>query len=272
MANPPTSSSPQPLLIRSLSEYIETLKMPAYLLGLAGAPVTPWYLGQADATGKLLPTLYKGNANAELEREMLREFRMLAAEFIAPKGVTDREWLMHGHQNGLPSRIIEWQGNAQAALFLAVETMDAAKHGRVWVFNPWAYNGIANDLAYVPMIDEAYADPYVVKVSDPEASGGPKAELPMAFRPYRNVRNYNTQNIFITIHGNIREPLDGLRFPGAILGPYLTFVLIDGTRKKAIMKELHLAGVTRASLFPGVASVAKVVAYRYSKDYVISDV
>lgn len=270
MANPPTSS-PQPIVVKGLAEYIELLKTPAYLLGLAGAPVTPWYLGQGDATSKLVPSLYKGSVNAELEREMLREFRMLAAEFIAPKGVTDREWLMHGHQNGLPSRIIEWQGNALAALFLAVEGMDSAKHGRVWVFNPWAYNGTANDLAYVPMIDEAYADPYVVKVSDPEATGGPKAELPMAFRPYRNVRAYNTQNVFITIHGSVREPLDALRFPSSTMGPYLTFVLIDGTRKKAIMKELHLAGVTRASLFPGAGSVAKVVAYRYSKDYVISD-
>jgi hypothetical protein len=256
-----------PVIIRSLSEYIEILRTPPFLLELDGAPVTPWYLGQPDNSSKLLPTLYRGSANPELEREMLREFRMLVAEFIAPKGMSDRDWFISAHQNGLPSRIIEWQANQLAALFLAVENMDT-KNGRVWVFNPWAFNDAASDLAYVPMIDEAYSNEYLVSLDDLQKPSVPEVELPMAFRPYRNLRTYNTQNIFFTIHGVVREPLEALRFAGTNIAEYLTYVLIDGTRKKAIMKELYRAGVTRASLFPGAGSIAKMVAYRYSKNFV----
>jgi hypothetical protein len=262
----------QSKIVGSLADYIKTLKAPAFLLGLDGAPVTPWYLGQPDPGGKLLPALYRGSINPELEREMLREFRMLAAEFIPPKGVLDREWLVQAHQNGLPSRIIEWQANALAALFLAVESMDVASYGRVWIFNPWAFNDAGSGLPYVPMIDEPFIDKYVVKLSDPQAKPMPEAEPPMAFRPYRNLRNYNLQNTFFTIHGNDREPLEAMRFVARKNGIFLTYVLIDGAQKKAIMKDLYSVGVTRAALFPGAASVAKTLAYRFSKDYASTDI
>jgi hypothetical protein len=109
----------------------------------------------------------------------------------------------------------------------------------------------------------------VVKLSpDPTATSVPKAELPMAFRPYRTTRVYNTQNIFFTIHGKLREPLDAIRFTSAKARPFLTHVLIDGTRKTAILRELFNAGITRATLFPGAGAIAKTVAYRYSKDFV----
>lgn len=262
----------QPLLIRSLAEYLETVKAPVFLLGLGGAPVTPWYLGQSDPNGKLLPALYRGSVPPELEREMLREFRMLVAEFVAPKGTTDRDWLLNGHANGLPSRIIEWHANSLAALFAAVESADTTKHGRVWVFNPWAFNDAAADLAYVPMIDEDYIDKYVVKLSaDPEAASTPKAEVPMAFRPYRTSRPYNTQNTFFTIHGKSKEPLDAIRFNGKKNTQFLTSMLIDGTQKKLILRELYNAGITRATLFPGAGSIAKTVTYRYSKDFVAAE-
>jgi hypothetical protein len=261
-------ASVQPIIARSLTEYIEILRMPAFLLELDGAPVTPWYLGQPDTSGKLLPSLYQGKANPDLEREMLREFRMQIAEFIPPKGMSNLDWHIRAHQTGMPSRILEWQANQLTALFLAVENMDASKHGRVWAFNPWAFNDAASDLAYVPMIDETYSEHHLIDLTDLEASGLPEAELPMAFRPYRNIRNYNAQNVFFTIHGNVREPLEALRFAGTNLEEYLTFILIDGSRKKAIMKELYRAGVTCATLFPSAGAIAKTVAYRYSKNYV----
>lgn len=262
----------QPKIVGSLADYIRTLKAPAFLLGLHGAPVTPWYLGQPDPTGKLMPALYRGSINPELEREILREFRMLVAEFIPPKGVLDREWLVLAHQNGLPTRIIEWQANALAALFLAVESMDVTTHGRVWIFNPWAFNDAASKLPYVPMIDEPFVDKYVVKLSEPETKLLPEAEPPMAFRPYRNLRTYNLQNTFFTIHGNDREPLEAMRFVTRKAGIFLTYVLIDGTQKKEIMKDLYSIGVTRAALFPSAASAAKTLAYRFSKDYASTDI
>lgn len=259
-------------IIRNVNEFLDAVKARPFLFDLGTSPVTPWYLGQADAGGVLLPSLYKSGINPELEREILRDFRMLAAEFIAPKSVDDWEWLIHAHQNGIPTRILEWSANPLAALFQAVENMSTDSHGKVWVFNPWMFNEMASGLLYVPMVDSEHAHGYVVNLTDPKAFTTPKAEWPMAFRPYRNVRSYNTQNTYYTIHGFKTEPIETyrplLRKPTA----FITFMLIDADRKKAILKELYGMNVTRAALFPGLTGLCRTLTYRYSKDYVQTDI
>ncbi len=48
---------------------------------------------------------------------------------------------------------------------------------------------------------------------------------------------------------------------------FMGAILIEGAAKKPIMKELHDIGITRANLFPGAGSLARTLAYRYSKNY-----
>jgi hypothetical protein len=261
----------QTKIIRTLSEFIDAIRSRPFLFDLAGSPLTPWYLGQADPGAPIMPSLYKSGINPELEREILRDFRMQAAEFIPPKSVTDWEWLIHAHQNGIPTRVIEWMSNPLAALFLAVESMSTAAHGKVWVFNPWQFNEATSGLGYVPMIDSEQAAGYIVKLNDPKAFTVPFAELPMAFRPFRNVRPYNTQQVYYTIHGYKPEAIDAYRPLLKKPTLFLTFMLIDADRKKAIMKELHGINITRAALFPTVANLARTLTYRYSKDYVLTE-
>jgi hypothetical protein len=258
-------------IIRTVSEFIDTIKARPFLFDLGTSPVTPWYLGQPDASGVLVPGLYKSGINPELEREILRDFRMQAAEFIVPKSVADWEWLIHAHQNGIPTRILEWSTNPLAALYQAVESMSADSHGKIWVFNPWMFNEMATGLLYVPMIDSEHADSYVVNLTDPKAYTTPKAEWPMAFRPYRN-RLYNMQGTHYTIHGFKIEPLENyrplLRKPTA----YITFMLIHADRKKAILKELYGLNITRSTLYPGLTGLSRTLTYRYSKDYVQTEI
>jgi hypothetical protein len=248
------------------------VKARPFLFDLGSSTVQPWYLGQADAGGEILPALYKSGINAELEREILRDFRMLAAEFIPPKSVTDWEWLLHAHQNGLPTRIVEWMANPLAALFMAVESMSTAAHGKVWVFNPWLYNEMTGGIGYVPMVDAEPIKSYVVNLTDPQAYTTPVAEWPMAFRPYRNNRPYNTQGIYFTIHGYRKEPVEAYRPLLRKRGDFITFMLIDADRKKAILKELFEMNVTRMMLVPTLSSLTKTLTYRYSKDYVQTNI
>jgi hypothetical protein len=259
-------------IIRRLSEYIETIRKPQYLLGLYGRPITPWYLGQPSANASLLPAFYAAGTTPSLEREILRDFRVAVAEYINPTLVPDAAWLVHAHQNGIPTRIMDWQGNPLAALFLAVESMAEDKHGKVWIFNPWTYNEGAAGVAYIPMADSEYFRNYVVKLSEPDALLFPESENPMAFRPYRNVRPYSTQEVYWTVHGSIREPIETQRFFLRKTDTFLTFLLIDGEQKKAIMKELYAINVTRASLFPNLSNVVRTLNYRYSKDYVTTEI
>jgi hypothetical protein len=262
----------QTKIIRRLSEYVEAIRKPPFLLGLHGQPRTPWYLGQASASGTLLPSFYAAGTAPSLEREILRDFRVMAAEFIPPLLVQDDSWLIHAHQNGLPTRILDWYGNPLAALYFAVESMAADKHGKVWILNPWTFNEGSAGIGHIPMADSAYFLKYVVSLSNPDALLYPEAETPMAFRPYRNIRPYSTQGIYWTVHGSYSDPIEAQRFFLRKPESFLTFLLIDGEQKKAIMKELYEINVTRATLFPGLTNIVRTLGYRYSKDYVTTEI
>jgi hypothetical protein len=128
-------------------------------------------------------------------------------------------------------------------------------------------NEITANLLYVPPADSDYFKKYAVKLELADAPALPEAAQPMAFRPARTVRNYNVQNIYWTVHGKDATPLDKLAFFMKRADVFMTAIHIDGGGKKAIMKELHDIGVTRANLFAGAASLARTLAYRYSKNY-----
>jgi len=254
------------MAIASIGEFLAAVSDPKNKLGLHSTPATPWYLGQPDLKGDLVPALHKTGIKPELEREILRDYRQMSAEFAPTSGLADWQLLVSAHLAGVPSRILEWSGNPLAALFLAVETM-SPDAGRVWILNPWVMNENTGSLSYVPPVESDYFKKYAVKLDVPDAPTAPEAAQPMAFRPTRNVRNYNTQNIYWTVHGKEATPLDKLSFFMKRASVFLTSVQIEGSGKKAIMKELHDIGVTRANLYPSAASLGRTLAYRYSKNY-----
>ncbi len=249
-----------------VGEFLAAVSDPKYKLGLQGTPATPWYLGQPDLKGDLSPAFYKSGIKPEHEREVLRDWRQMSAEFAPTAGLADWQLLISAHMAGAPSRILEWSGNPLVALFLAVESM-SADGGCVWVLNPWVMNENAANMFFVPPVESDYFKKYAVKLDAADAPALPEASPPMAFRPARSLRHYNTQNIYWTVHGKDATPLDKLAFFMKRSDVFLTVLQIDGAAKKAIMKELHDIGVTRANLFPGAASLARTLAYRYSKNY-----
>ncbi|MBI4723961.1 MAG: FRG domain-containing protein [Rhodomicrobium sp.] len=251
--------------IASVGDFLSAVADPVNKLGLHGTPANPWYLGQPDLRGDPVPAFYKSGIRPELEREVLRDFRQMSAEFAPTTGLADWQILISAHLAGVPSRIIEWSGNPLVALFLAAESM-SADAGRVWVLNPWEMNQNTANLAYVPPVESGYFLKYTVKLDAPDAAT-PEAAHPMAFRPTRTTRTYNTQNIYWTVHGKNPAPLNELSFFMKRADAFMTAILVPGESKKAIMKELHDIGITRANLFPGAASLARTLAYRYSKNY-----
>jgi hypothetical protein len=249
-------------IVRSLAEFLAAIREPAFLMGLHGKPATPWYIGQADLSGSLLPAFFKSGIDPYLEREVLREFKQTAIEFASTK-VSDADMMLLAHTNGLPSRILEWMSNPIAALFLSVESISVEQHGIIWVIDPWEMNKVTSKLAYVPMTDTEYFARYVVNLTNPEAHERPVADLPMAFRPFRTSRMSNMHGIYYTVHGKVATPIEELKDAAR----FITYFLVDMEQKKAIMRELFNVGVTRANLFPGISALAKTLAYRYSASY-----
>lgn len=257
----------QEKLIRSTSEFIDTINSPAYQLGLYGKPVSPWYIGQPDTGGKLVPAFFKAGIDLELERELLREFRMQMQEFSLVKGLSDADILIAAHNAGVPTRILDWLGNPMAALFLAVESMAMNSHGKIWILNPWKMNELLSKLTFVHMTDNENFAKYVVKLNDPDADPQPEAVLPMAFRTFRTSRPANAQAIYYTVFGKNTQPLEEIKTFFVKASDFLTYVLIEGERKRVIMKELHNMGITRANLFPGPPSLVRTLTYRFTDAY-----
>ncbi|MGO9546216.1 MAG: FRG domain-containing protein [Rhodomicrobium sp.] len=254
------------MAISSVSEFLAAIGDPKNQLGLHATPATPWYLGQPDLKGELVPAFYKSGIKPEVEREVLRDWRQMSAEFAPTGGLADWQLLVGAHLGGLPTRIAEWSGNPLVALFLAAETM-SADTGRVWVLNPWVMNENTANLLFVPPVESDYFKRYAVKLDAADAPSVPEAVQPMAFKPTRSTRIYNLQNIFWTVHGRDAAPLDKLAFFMKRADIFMTALAVEGSAKQAIMKELHDIGITRANLFPGAASLARTLAYRYSKNY-----
>ncbi len=250
----------------SVARFLAAVANPKNKLGLHATPATPWYLGQPDFKGDLVPSFYKSGIRPEHEREVLRDWRQMSAEFAPTGALTDWQLLANAHSAGMPTRIIEWSANPLVALFMAVESM-GPDDGRVWVFNPWIMNEHTADLLFVPPVDSAYFKGYALKLDALDAPALPEAAPPMAFRPVRSSRAYNAQNIYWTVHGKDATPLDKLVFFMKRADLFLTAIQIEADGKKAIMKELHDIGVTRANLFPGAGGLARTLAYRYSKNY-----
>jgi len=261
-----------PPVIHTVSEFIELTFSTEFSVGLEDAPVRPWYLGQASEDDSILPPLYRSTIDPALERELLREFRMRASEFHPAAGVPDELWPLLGHQNGLPTRIQEWCGNALAALFLAVESMSAT-NGQVWVFNPWYFNEVACRTAMLPETASAiFRDDYCVKLNDPNASPVPVAEAPMCFKPFRNIRPQSQMDVYFVVHGHSNVPLNEFRLFLRRPEAYLKRIIVAGESKKHLRKELHLLGVNHATLMPGGGSVAKAAAYAMSRDFLETDI
>jgi len=259
-------------VIHTVSEFVELTFSSAYSVGLEDAPVRPWYHGQASEDDDILPPLYRQNIDPALERELLREFRMRAAEFIPPAGVPDEMWPILAHQQGLPTRIQEWCANPLAALFFAVETM-SANNGQVWVFNPWYFNEVSARVAMLPMTNSPhFRDEYCVKLDDPNAPTEPAAEAPMCFKPFRNIRPQSQMDVYFVVHGHSNVPLNEFRVFLRRPEAYLKRIIIAGESKKHLRKELHLLGFNHATLMPGGGSVAKSVAYALSRDYLETDI
>jgi hypothetical protein len=254
------------MAIASVAAYLAAVADPKNKLGLHATPATPWYLGQPDLKGDLLPAFYKSGIRPEHEREVLRDWRQMSAEYASTAGLAEWQLLISAHMAGIPSRVMEWTGNPLVALFTAVESL-GAEDGRVWVLNPWIMNEHTSDLLFVPQVDSPYFKKYAVKVDALEAPALPEAAPPMAFRPTRTSRAYNAQNIYWTVHGKDATPLEKLAAFMKRADLFITAIPIEAAAKRALLKDLHDIGVTRANLSPGASSLAKTLAYRYSKNY-----
>ncbi|WP_200774862.1 FRG domain-containing protein [Azospirillum argentinense] len=250
--------------ITSINDYLHWVKRITKSFGLRRSTITPWYRGHPVHDWKLKPSLYRSEVPKICEREMLRDFKLYATEFLGQGQRSDIDWLFIAQHHGIPTRLLDWTENPLVALFFVVHDYGNKADGRVWAINPWELNTTSIGLQSVPHTDNPIFMDYVVDITDPEFPREVKAKRPIAIRPYHVFRRSNAQSGVFTVHGTIEKALESTQFTRKNRKACLRSAKINGESKITIMRDLHALGIHHASLFQSVDHIAATLRMRYS--------
>lgn len=232
----------------------------------------PWFRGQSDASWPLIPRLYRASSeHTNLERELVRDFRLRASAFLERQSGSNLELLFVMQHHGMPTRLLDWTESHLAALFFAVVDERVESDAAVWILGPAGLNESAGSDGpgnRVPMSTASIFDNYIL--SDLDANPvvrTVRAVVPLAVRPSRSTPRIVAQKGMFTIHGSDSTSLDERCAGPRNNGKLLDRIIVPAEHRKRMKKELLLAGVSYSSLFPDLDGLCREIQYRYSESY-----
>ncbi|WP_207461385.1 FRG domain-containing protein [Azospirillum sp. SYSU D00513] len=235
--------------------------------GIQKSTISPWFRGEANAAWKLKPSLYRCEVSYEFEREILRDFKLYAAEFLDHRERSDIDWLFLAQHYGIPTRLIDWSENPLVALFFAVNDCNTDVDGKIVSINPWELNKSSIDMLSVPTTDSPIFKEYVIDLTNKDLPRSIVARRPIAIRPYHVFRRSNAQSGMFTIHGVDTKALDQMSFVRRNKAACFRSILVNGKQKLAIKKDLLSLGISHSALFQSIDDVAKTIRFRYSREF-----
>jgi hypothetical protein len=262
--------------IDSVSSFVGLLDQFKDDLGLKRSTWNPWYRGHSDVDWTLLPSMYRPPERAELERELLRDFKIWMSTEHSFSPNNEIEWIFVAQHHGLPTRMLDWTENPLVSLFFAAENSHNNKDGKIFVIHPAEFNEMvgfsthnnipnSQGLVSVPTTDQEFFSHYIVNLIDSNVSREPAAKLPTAFRPKSRFKRSMSQNGVFTIHGNDKTPLD--KYQPSPFGIKMIEIIVPYGEKQKIKRQIYDVGINHGYLFGDPDSVAKSVRYRYSRKY-----
>lgn len=254
--------------IISLQQYVQKVYDIVVDWGMIQKTTHPWFRGHEEASDdwELKPALYRARENPEREREMVRDFMLRATAFLNYKPLSNMEWLFIMQHYGLPTRLLDWTESHLTALFFAVKNDDNTKDAAVWILEPWSLNFYIIGQR-IPSSDDEVFEKYTINVNSKKVPREVEAEKPLAVRPTRSSERIIAQRGMFTIHGNNKDALDKYRREDGSPLIKLKKLIIDRNYKRLIKKQLYLAGVSHATIFPEMSELSAEIRYRYSKIY-----
>ncbi|MCA8381677.1 FRG domain-containing protein [Burkholderia cenocepacia] len=205
------------------------------------------FRGQCNAGWPLVPGIARQRASPDVEARMLDEFTRRALPHLEPGQNLDAcDWLALAQQHGMRTRLLDWSGNALAALWFAVRRAgEAGGDGVVWC--------LSHDADDIATAAERRAPLQVTRTK--------------VFRPRHVMPRITAQDGWFTIHcydaGAERfVPLD----EHADLAGRLMRIVVPGARFATIRQELAGVGVSVATIFPDLDGIAQLTDTRYFPD------
>lgn len=226
----------------------------------------PWYRGQSDFTWSLLPKLYRNSKHAEIEREIVRDFKLKSRKHIKRIPENEVQWLILMQHYGAPTRLLDWSESYMHALFFCVHETNKECDGALWIMHPWWLNQNSIQQQSVPTDSSSHLDEHTIKGNDYESVvRSTKGRTPIAFRPTHNNDRIIAQKGTFTIHGCKKKSIDDL-FKKNKNKRHLLKIKINGQSKKRIYSELCQAGITLDAVYPDLVGLCLAITEKYTTD------
>ncbi len=255
-----------------------------------GRECIQWYRGHADKAWQLIPKVHRGFSGQD--EELFRKERYLTNDFQARASVYNLRkpalteyagWLTLMQHYGLPTRLLDWSRSPLVALFFAVSDQNEdEKDACIWVLTPGRLNA-AEKLEKPSSIDGVeYENSFLYNMAHRtihtmiytafrrwELSGNLEARTPedlkfdhrfktlagkiaACYPTEADSRVYNQFSTF-TVH-NASKKLSDLCDAAT-----LSRVTIPHQKKKSLLYELEVCGITYSYIYPDLDHLAREV-------------
>ena len=204
-----------------------------------------WWRGHGNKGWLLTPGIARHSKRSfSLETELRLEFENQSMFLVSPSSqlaIAKVNFLMQHH--GLPTRLLDWSTSPLVALYFAVIDEKDTNDACLWMLDPRRLNNIGRE----PF-------PYISSDGNEELFAEGYDKILAIHAPYVDLRMKMQQSEF-TVHGHYRalDVEDGVNL---FLKKRIT---IRHELKAEIRERLKVLGVTRASLFPDMDSIAKFI-------------
>ncbi len=267
-------------MVNCLEEYVSEVYKILDSWDNISQTIHPWFRGQSNSNWDLIPRLFR-SMSYELEREILRDFKLNARSYLSRLPQNEFDWLFVMQHYGLPTRLLDWSESHLIALYFATVDFSNDYDAIVWILHPWTLNEnqkILNQRT-VPVTSNPELFRYLLgntyKMGDengfsPDPSRTVKAKYPVAIRANRDTPRIIAQKGVFTLHGYDKKGLNKIiplieKF--SLSHIKIDKIIINGKSKLKILKQLYLAGINNSVVFPEIEGIAKEIAFRYSDDY-----
>jgi len=236
-------------IVSNLAEYLSLVNRQVESHGAPFGTNAYLFRGQADERWPLIPGIDRHRrVGASTESFMLDDFKRRAVPHVeSPHSLSDLDWLSNAQHHGMPTRLLDWTGNALCALWFAIhKPAEVVQKDGVECAAVWMLLCRPDDWIRVDELDA------------PLQLGGTKL-----FEPLHISRRISAQSGFFSVHARERSGANAALIPLDVDPRYremLGYILVPSTAFGLMRGQLAVSGVTPATLFPDLDGVARDVA------------
>lgn len=212
-----------------------------------------WFRGISDGRHQLKPSLLRHrNRHIDAEVNMFADFWTMIDE-DSPRDSWERLSFMQHY--GVPTRLLDWTTDLNAALYFAIASSERKGTGDpwIWVLNPFKLNEqFCGDRVVFDAVDRVNFDYYAAALAARKGTAFPN-KTPIAIRPPWSNPRVRLQSGCFTFHGEVEALEDAVNSRVAKRVP-IPHRLVHDMRKKLLDE-----GVNPMRIFGGIEGLATYI-------------